>query len=68
MEIKVIGGGLAGVEAAYQIAQKGIPVALYEMRPAVFTPAHKTEFLSELVCSNSLKSKDLSNAHGLLKE
>ncbi|MCX5818282.1 MAG: methylenetetrahydrofolate--tRNA-(uracil(54)-C(5))-methyltransferase (FADH(2)-oxidizing) TrmFO [Proteobacteria bacterium] len=68
MEVKVIGGGLAGVEAAYQIAQKGIPVALYEMRPAVFTPAHKTEFLSELVCSNSLKSKDLSNAHGLLKE
>ncbi|MCX5808962.1 MAG: methylenetetrahydrofolate--tRNA-(uracil(54)-C(5))-methyltransferase (FADH(2)-oxidizing) TrmFO [Proteobacteria bacterium] len=68
MAIKVIGGGLAGVEAAYQIAQKGIPVALYEMRPAVFTPAHKTEFLSELVCSNSLKSKDLSNAHGLLKE
>ena len=68
MAIKIIGGGLAGVEAAYQIAQKGIPVALYEMRPAVFTPAHKTAFLSELVCSNSLKSKDLSNAHGLLKE
>ncbi|MEI6153608.1 MAG: methylenetetrahydrofolate--tRNA-(uracil(54)-C(5))-methyltransferase (FADH(2)-oxidizing) TrmFO [Deltaproteobacteria bacterium] len=68
MEVKVIGGGLAGVEAAYQIAQKGIHVVLYEMRPAVFTPAHKTEFLSELVCSNSLKSKDLSNAHGLLKE
>jgi len=68
MEIIVIGGGLAGVEAAYQIAQKGIPVVLYEMRPELSTPAHKTEFLSELVCSNSLKSKELSNAHGLLKE
>jgi methylenetetrahydrofolate--tRNA-(uracil-5-)-methyltransferase len=68
MEIIVIGGGLAGVEAAYQIAQKGIPVVLYEMRPVLSTPAHKTEFLSELVCSNSLKSKELSNAHGLLKE
>jgi methylenetetrahydrofolate--tRNA-(uracil-5-)-methyltransferase len=68
MDIKVIGGGLAGVEAAYQIAQKGIPVVLYEMRPEVFTPAHKTSFLSELVCSNSLKSKEFSNAHGLLKE
>ena len=68
MEIKVIGGGFAGVEAAYQISQKGISVILYEMRPAVFTPAHKTAFLSELVCSNSLKSKDLTNAHGLLKE
>jgi methylenetetrahydrofolate--tRNA-(uracil-5-)-methyltransferase len=68
MEIKVIGGGLAGVEAAYQIARRGQPVALYEMRPHMATPAHKTSFLSELVCSNSLKSKDLYNAHGLLKE
>ncbi len=68
MEIKVIGGGLAGVEAAYQIAQRGIPAVIYEMRPHVTTPAHKTAFLSELVCSNSLKSKELSNAHGLLKE
>jgi len=68
MEITVIGGGLAGVEAAYQIAQQGIRVTLYEMRPAVFTPAHKTGLLSELVCSNSLKSSELTNAHGLLKE
>ena len=68
MEIKVIGGGLAGAEAAYQIAKRGQQVCLYEMRPETYTPAHKTAFLSELVCSNSLKSKDLSNAHGLLKE
>ena len=68
MEIKVIGGGLAGTEAAYQIAKRGLGVCLYEMRPQVFTPAHKTDLLSELVCSNSLKSQDLSNAHGLLKE
>jgi len=68
MEITVIGGGLAGVEAAYQIAQKGVPVTLYEMRPLIFTPAHKTDLLSELVCSNSFKSSELTNAHGLLKE
>lgn len=68
MEIKVIGGGLAGAEAAYQIAGRGGSVTLYEMRPQVSTPAHKTAYLSELVCSNSLKSKDLTNAHGLLKE
>jgi methylenetetrahydrofolate--tRNA-(uracil-5-)-methyltransferase len=68
MEIKVIGGGLAGVEAAWQIARRGFKVSLYEMRPHTPTPAHKTSLLSELVCSNSLKSKDVSNAHGLLKE
>ncbi|OPY75608.1 MAG: Methylenetetrahydrofolate--tRNA-(uracil-5-)-methyltransferase TrmFO [Syntrophorhabdus sp. PtaU1.Bin153] len=68
MDIRVVGGGLAGVEAAYQIAQRGQKVTLYEMRPHVFTPAHRTPFLSELVCSNSLKSKELSNAHGVLKE
>lgn len=68
MEIKIIGGGLAGVEAAYQIAKRGYGVILYEMRPVLFTPAHKTGLLSELVCSNSLKSKELTNAHGLLKE
>jgi len=68
MEIKVIGGGLAGVEAAYQIALRGIDVCLYEMRPISSTPAHKTSHLAELVCSNSMKSKDLTNAHGLLKE
>jgi methylenetetrahydrofolate--tRNA-(uracil-5-)-methyltransferase len=68
IEITVIGGGLAGSEAAWQIASRGGKVALYEMRPRSFTPAHKTKLLSELVCSNSLKSQDLSNAHGLLKE
>ncbi|OPY68835.1 MAG: Methylenetetrahydrofolate--tRNA-(uracil-5-)-methyltransferase TrmFO [Syntrophorhabdus sp. PtaU1.Bin050] len=68
MDIRVIGGGLAGVETAYQIAQRGRKVTLYEMRPHTFTPAHRTPFLSELVCSNSLKSKELTNAHGLLKE
>ncbi len=68
MEIKIIGGGLAGVEAAYQIAKRGYGVILYEMRPVLFTPAHKTGLLSELVCSNSLRSKELTNAHGLLKE
>lgn len=68
MEIKIIGGGLAGAEAAYQIAKRGNRVILYEMRPKTSTPAHKTGLLSELVCSNSLKSKELTNAHGLLKE
>ncbi len=68
MEIKVIGGGLAGSEAAYQIARRGTQVTLYEMRPKTSTPAHRSPLLSELVCSNSLKSKDLMNAHGLLKE
>jgi methylenetetrahydrofolate--tRNA-(uracil-5-)-methyltransferase len=68
MEVKVVGGGLAGAEAAYQIARRGHEVTLFEMRPDVFTPAHKTAYLSELVCSNSLKSKELTNAHGLLKE
>ncbi|OPY76517.1 MAG: Methylenetetrahydrofolate--tRNA-(uracil-5-)-methyltransferase TrmFO [Syntrophorhabdus sp. PtaU1.Bin058] len=68
MEIKIIGGGLAGAEAAYQIARRGGDVILYEMRPSVFTPAHKTSYLSELVCSNSLKSTEFTNAHGLLKE
>jgi len=67
-EIIVIGGGLAGSEAAWQIARRGGKVILYEMRPTKGTPAHKTGNLAELVCSNSLKSKDLFNAHGLLKE
>ena len=67
-EIIVIGGGLAGSEAAWQIARRGGKVVLYEMRPTKGTPAHKTGNLAELVCSNSLKSKDLFNAHGLLKE
>ena len=68
MEINIVGGGLAGAEAAYQIARRGTDVTLYEMRPSAFTPAHKTACLAELVCSNSMKSKELANAHGLLKE
>lgn len=68
MDITIIGGGLAGVEAAYQLATRGHHVSLFEMRPERSTPAHRTHFLSELVCSNSLKSQELTNAHGLLKE
>lgn len=68
MEINIVGGGLAGAEAAYQIARRGTDVTLYEMRPSAFTPAHKTACLAELVCSNSMKSKEFTNAHGLLKE
>jgi methylenetetrahydrofolate--tRNA-(uracil-5-)-methyltransferase len=67
-KIRVIGGGLAGSEAAWQIAQFGLPVDLYEMRPVRSTPAHVTNHLAELVCSNSLKSKDLYHAPGLLKQ
>ncbi len=66
-EIIVIGGGLAGSEAAYQCAKKGIKVKLYEAKPNYISPAHKTEYLAELVCSNSLKSNEPTNAHGLLK-
>jgi methylenetetrahydrofolate--tRNA-(uracil-5-)-methyltransferase len=68
LEVNVIGAGLAGAEAAYQLAKRGIDVTLYEMRPVRTTPAHKTGDFAELVCSNSLKSKELTNAHGLLKE
>ncbi len=64
----VIGGGLAGCEAAMQVARRGVRVRLYEMRPAVMTPAHRTGKLAELVCSSSLKSDSPSTAHGLLKE
>jgi methylenetetrahydrofolate--tRNA-(uracil-5-)-methyltransferase len=63
----VVGGGLAGSEAAWALAERGVRVTLYEMRPTVRTPAHQTDRLAELVCSNSFKSVDLSNAHGLLK-
>jgi len=66
--IRVIGAGLAGCEAAYQIAQAGIPVILHEMKPAKFSPAHHYEGFAELVCSNSLRSLQLNNAIGLLKE
>ena len=65
--IKVIGGGLAGCEAAWQIASRGIPVHLYEMRPLHRSPAHRTGDLAELVCSNSLKSNRVDRAGGLLK-
>lgn len=66
--ITVIGGGLAGCEAAYQIAKKGIKVKLYEMKPKKFSPAHNNSNLAEIVCSNSLKSNLHTNACGLLKE
>lgn len=66
--ITVIGGGLAGTEAAYQIAKRGIKVKLYEMKPIKFSPAHSNSNLAEIVCSNSFKSNLLTNACGLLKE
>ena len=66
--ITVIGGGLAGTEAAYQIAKRGIKVKLYEMKPKKYTPAHSNKNLAEIVCSNSFKSNLLTNACGLLKE
>jgi methylenetetrahydrofolate--tRNA-(uracil-5-)-methyltransferase len=66
--IKVIGGGLAGTEAAWQIAQAGVPVTLYEMRPSRFSPAHHTEHLAELVCSNSFGAAASDRAAGLLHE
>ena len=68
MILKIIGGGLAGCEAAWQAAERGIKVKLYEMKPSVFSPAHTNENLCELVCSNSLKGNGLDNACGLLKE
>ncbi len=67
-EIKIIGGGLAGVEAAWQLAERGFKVKLYEMKPVKFSPAHKLPTLGELVCSNSLKAKRIESAAGLLKE
>ncbi len=66
--ITIIGGGLAGCEAAYQIARRGIKVKLYEMKPNKYTPAHSNKNLAEIVCSNSLKSNLITNACGLLKE
>src|SRR5260370_42532508 len=62
------GGGLAGCEAAWQLARRGVPVALYEMRPGRGTPVHQTGDLAELVCSNSLRGNSLDQAAGLLKE
>ncbi|MHB8839644.1 MAG: methylenetetrahydrofolate--tRNA-(uracil(54)-C(5))-methyltransferase (FADH(2)-oxidizing) TrmFO [Gemmatimonadaceae bacterium] len=66
-EIHVVGGGLAGSEAAFQLAERGHRVVLHEMRGVRGTPAHQTERLAELVCSNTFKSTELTNAHGLLK-
>lgn len=66
--INVIGGGLAGTEAAYQIAKRGIKVKLYEMKPNKYSPAHSNQNLAEIVCSNSFKSNLHTNACGLLKE
>ena len=68
MDVKVIGAGLAGSEAAWQLAQRGLKVALYEMRPGKSSPAHHTANFAELVCSNSLRGDRLENAVGLLKE
>ncbi|MGE5254531.1 MAG: methylenetetrahydrofolate--tRNA-(uracil(54)-C(5))-methyltransferase (FADH(2)-oxidizing) TrmFO, partial [Planctomycetaceae bacterium] len=67
-EILIIGGGLAGCEAAWQAATRGVSVSLYEMKPHRFSPAHVSPDLAELVCSNSLRSNSLGNAVGLLKE
>ncbi|QMS84733.1 methylenetetrahydrofolate--tRNA-(uracil(54)-C(5))-methyltransferase (FADH(2)-oxidizing) TrmFO [Candidatus Xianfuyuplasma coldseepsis] len=66
--VTVIGAGLAGSEASYQLAKRGFNVHLYEMRPTTLTPAHKTGDFAELVCSNSMRSNSLENAVGLLKE
>jgi methylenetetrahydrofolate--tRNA-(uracil-5-)-methyltransferase len=66
--VTVIGAGLAGSEAAWQIASQGVPVTLYEMRPTTRTPAHHTDKFAELVCSNSLRANGLTNAVGVLKE
>ena len=67
MSVTVLGGGLAGCEAAWQLAQRGIPVRLYEMKPGKKSPAHHLDTMAELVCSNSLRSDRLTNAVGLLK-
>ena len=65
--VTVVGGGLAGSEAAWALAERGVQVRLHEMRPGTQTAAHRTDRLAEIVCSNSFKSVDLTNAHGLLK-
>ena len=68
MKFKVIGAGLAGVEAAWQIANNGYNVSLYEMKPIKKSEAHKSDLFCELVCSNSLKASRIESAAGLLKE
>jgi methylenetetrahydrofolate--tRNA-(uracil-5-)-methyltransferase len=66
--VTIVGGGLAGTEAAWQLAERGVDVRLYEMRPVRTTDAHQTDRLAELVCSNSLKSDQHPSASWLLKE
>lgn len=68
MRVNVIGAGLAGCEAAWQIAKRNVPVTLYDMKPAKFSPAHKSKDFAELVCSNSFKASRVDSAAGLLKE
>lgn len=68
LRVTIVGGGLAGSEAAWQCAQRGVPVRLFEMRPTRPTAVHRSDRLAELVCSNSFKSLDVGNAHGVLKE
>src|SRR5215813_32763 len=68
MRVRIVGGGLAGTEAAWQIASRDVPVTLHEMRPVRRTAVHKTDGLAELVCSNSFRGDKLDNAVGLLKE
>ena len=67
-ELFVVGAGLAGCEAAWQAAKRGIQVTLFEMKPYRYSPAHKSEGFAELVCSNSLRASAVTNAVGLLKE
>ena len=68
MQATVIGAGLAGSECAWQLAQRGVSVDLWEMKPVKRTPAHTTDYFAELCCSNSLRGAGLENAVGLLKE
>ena len=67
-KIAIIGGGLAGAEAAWQLARRGLPTVIYEMKPGAFSPAHRSPDLAELVCSNSLRAEGVHAAVGLLKE
>ena len=68
MTVKVIGAGLAGCEAAVRLADSGVQVELYEMKPKKMSPAHRSDCFAELVCSNSLKASRIESAAGLLKE
>ena len=67
-KVTVLGAGLAGCEAAWQLARRGIPVTLFEMKPQKFSPAHHSQGFAELICSNSLKAARVDSAAGLLKE